>query len=120
MKTNKIFIGELCKLNKINYFGTLEDYLFGPGVLEKVNYTHLTYVLIKTRKNASYKLVGKDLNTNKKYLCEIPLDCGKLFISPKSMVAFDAIYPNSKANLPKRKVLEMGNEAINQMTKNNK
>ena len=117
MKTDNIYVSILALSEEIRYKGTLEDYIFGDGIEHSVRYEKIKYILVKTKENLSSTLVGTDLNTNKKYLCELPLEKGRLFIPPERMIPFDAIYPNEKRNLSKRKIKKLGNEVIEAMYK---
>ena len=113
MKTDNVYIAELVISTRIQHNGTLEDYYFGNGIHKKVYHHPLKYVVVK--KVNSHKAI--DLVTKKNYLCELPCSVGVLYLPPSKMIAFDAIYPDAKRNLPKKKILEMGNQVIEEIYK---
>lgn len=117
MKTKNIYIAQLAISEDITVNGSLFDYYFGLGIHRSVEYRKIKYILVKTKEDIYGDLIGKDLNTNKKYLCEVPFFEGKLFIPTTEMLAFDAIYPDAKPNLSKKKILKMGNYAIQEQIK---
>lgn len=58
----------------------------------------------------------KDLNTKEKYMTEIPLKVGKLFVHPAYLLPFN-YFDNVPNKLSKRKVLKIGNENLKEAEK---
>ena len=112
MNTNNIYFAELALSTNVKYIGDLEDYFLGQGIIQETSFTKVKFVLVQMKNNIYGEATAKDLNTGRKYLCETPCKAGKLFIAKKPLIPFEVIYPGTKKNLPKRKVLKLGNEAI--------
>jgi len=115
MKTDNIYIARLGYSTKVDIDGTLYDYYFGDGMKHIVNYVPIKYVIVKKETNGSKK--AKDLETGKKYMCKLPTNAGTLYLPQSKMLPFDAIYPEEKANLSKKKILTLGKQAIKEFEK---
>ena len=116
MKTDNIYIGKLACSKKVDYDGTLYDYFCGSGIRQHVEYQPIKYVIVKKIEDWG-NTIAIDLKTKKKYLCELPIEKGVLFVSPSKMFPFEGFYPDAPRNLSKRKILEMGNAVIDAINK---
>ena len=116
MKTDNIYIAQLAYSTNIETEGTAWDYYFGKGIRKHVSYDTIKYVIVK-KVNGLESKKAIDLETKKKYMFEVPTSTGVLFIPPKRAVAFDAIYPDEKRNLSKKKILILGKQAIKEFEK---
>ena len=114
MKTDNVYIAELACSSKIENHGTLEDY-FGKGIYNRVYYHPIKYIIVK--KDPICSNMAIDLVTKKKYLCELPCTVGVLHLPRAKMIPFDALFPDAKRNLPKKKILEMGKQVIEEIYK---
>ena len=115
MKTENIYIAKLAYSTNVVRKGTLYDYYFGDGMTHKVTYIPVKYVIVKTDEFSYKKAI--DLETKKKYSYELPLNTGVLYLTPSKMIPFDAIYPDEKAKLSKKKILTLGKQAIKEFEK---
>ena len=75
-------------------------------------------VLYKTNEYGEKILI--DLNTKQKYSFEVPSTIGKIFINSTTLRSFNLTTGNTKTNLSKKKILKMGNQIINDLTKKKK
>ena len=116
MKTDNVYIGQLVRSTKVEYKGNLEDFIFGPGISRIVHHENIKLIVVK-KENDWGRIIAKDLKTKKKYLCELPIQKGVLYVSPSKMYPFETLYPDAPRNLPKKKILEMGNYAIEEFNK---
>ena len=116
MKTENIYIAQLAYSTKVVFEGNLWDYYCGKGVGNRVYFVPTKYVIVKKENKFGSKM-AKDLETNKKYLCKSPTKGGTLYLPPSRMIPFDAIYPDEKANLSKKKILTLGKQAIKEFEK---
>ena len=119
MKTDNIYIAKLLISTNIVFDGQLIDYYVGPGIKHMVYHKKVKYILIKTDDDIysdESNIRVLDLNTKKRYSTELPFYRGKLFIG-ENFISFDSIYPDARRNLPKQKILKMGNYAIEELEK---
>ena len=78
----------------------------------------MKYVIVK-KKHKNGKFITKGLNTKEEYLCELPLETGILFISPKKMISLKTIRSNFSSDLSKKKILKLGNYVVQELNKKN-
>ena len=116
MKTDNIYIAELAYSTRVVQEGNLWDYYHGQGIKNRVYFVPVKYVIVK-KENILGSKMAKDLETNKRYYCKLPGDAGTLYLPPSKMIPFDAVYPDEKANLSKRKILKLGKKAIDAFEK---
>ena len=115
MKTDNIYISQLGYSTNVVRKGTLYDYYFGDGMTHEVTYIPIKYVIVK-KDEFSYKK-AIDLEIKKKYSYELPINTGVLYLPRSKMIPFEAIYPDEKANLSKKKILKLGKQAIKEFEK---
>ena len=115
MKTDNVYIAKLGYSTKVDKKGDLYDYYFGKGMRHIVHYIPVKYVIVK-KDEFSYKK-AIDLETKKKYSYDLPTNAGVLYLPHSKMLPFDAIYPEEKANLSKKKILTLGKQAIEEFEK---
>lgn len=107
MNTNKIYFGKIYEINAIEC-----DY-FNLNV--KLTYKHDSLMIVK--KNIFGKKYMMDLNNGRKYNVELPTRLGALYVSSRYLESFNKTLDNNIVNLPKNKVLELGNKYINSKEK---
>ena len=117
MKTHNIYIADLAITTSVEFEGSMRDYIFGPGVKTIAACKSLKYVLVRQKINTYGKIEFKDFKTKEKYSLKLPTSSGKIFINTDKIYPFSSFYPDVKENLPKRKILKMGNDAISRIIK---
>lgn len=102
MNTNNIYYSLLHITTGIEDYS--DDYV-------RVNSKSLRSALVLIKSSLDGKLRIKDLHTKEKYMTEMPLKVGRLFINPKYLLPFN-FFNNVPSKLSKKEILEIGNKNL--------
>lgn len=102
INTKKVYIGKVYEVE------STEDVYFRMNV----NLTYVGDVLLIVKKDIFGRKYMKDLNSGKKYNVKLPIRIGTLYVSRRYLKSFNAELNNEIINLPKSKILELGNKYI--------
>ena len=118
MKTDNVYFADAYITTKIENTYELTGYsLFGfPEYRYVIHSKELKKILI-LYKNKSSENIAIDLNTNIKYGLQVPSRVGKIYIRSESLIPFNSITGNTKANLTKRKIKKIGNQELIKLMK---
>lgn len=116
MKTDNVYFTMLRIVDDITYVPDENAY---TGIKTIIHSKPLKPVMVKTKIKKDGKLIVKDLHTKTKYMYEIPLSVGKVFININHLFSLREHIP-VEMNMPKKKVLKLGQEFISFYNKEGK
>ena len=103
MNTQKVYFGQIYRVTSVDKCSYL-------GTEICLNYVKDTLMLVK--KNIFGIKYMKDLNSGENYKIKLSTKIGSLYVSRSSLELFNEATQNKHINLPKGKVIELGNQYL--------
>jgi len=111
MKSENIFIGDICQITKVNRIpGTINGILKNP-ILEYLLTERLEIIAVSIKKNALLRKINddkyQDIETKIKYDNSPMYTVGNMFIKEESLIPLNSLFKEEKLekNLTRRKAL---------------